>query len=126
MSKLVDYEMCIACGNCCKSFRAWYDDSEGFATRLALAGGELLQANGSVILVQTNVPCKQYDENTGKCLVYGLDERPKLCSDFPDSLFDVDVDNQLILDGEHAARIIAAYEGYCLGIAKLKALQDLP
>ena len=122
-SSLADAEICRDCGRCCRSFRIWVDHKSGAADRLALLSGarheKISQESFAASdLVEVQIPCEHHIAGRG-CAIYGMSSRPRLCSDFPDNLFNRDDTGALTLTDAHAVKIIALYSDYCPAVARV-------
>ena len=101
----------------------WFSRESGAGERLALLTGEdhsLVQQDAfpNHDLVEIKKPCIHFEPKIG-CSIYKDPDRPALCSEFPDNLFNRDESGQLVLDDDHARGMIDLYFDYCLAVQRL-------
>lgn len=123
VSQLADAETCMACGKCCESFLLWFPKGPDIVERLQLLStGDSVEVRQDYFpdqaLVEIKKPCIHYRPGQG-CGIYAAPERPSLCSEYPDNLFNRNEEGGLVLDDEHAARMIALYSAHCPVVQRL-------
>jgi Fe-S-cluster containining protein len=70
-------------------------------------------------LIEFNSTCSAFSLSSRTCSIFASPDRPKLCSEFPDNLFDRDDSGQLILYNQHAEQMKDLYKSYCPAIASI-------
>jgi Fe-S-cluster containining protein len=125
-SSLTADGICAGCGRCCRTFRLWFSREEGVAQRLAY----LTNSSSRVIsqqvfpdsdLVEISQTCRHLT-SASSCGIYNSPDRPPLCADFPDNLFNKSLSGTLILDDDHARGMIAAYKDQCPAVDRIGGL----
>lgn len=118
-SVLADFEICRDCGRCCRSFFFWHSNTDGFSDRLNLLPDiSASKMNGSHF-IEIKATCREYDEGSGKCEIFGAARRPKLCSEFPDNLFNRATNGDLILDDKHGESMRRIYGEICPAVDRI-------
>lgn len=124
VSSIATSDDCMSCGRCCLGLRFWVNHAGELGDRIQFLDSPAIQCSRvegftENSLVEINLPCSQLDTSGGayRCGVYGSAERPSLCDEFPDNLFDPSDSGP----PERTSRnllIASVYRDYCRAIGR--------